>query len=119
MLQIGNEERMRCARVLSVQLRETTVMKIEFSLKKNMKFCGLTSIFSLCIVHFLVFLGPGKFGQNKVLYPYTAERRDVLGNTSPEAREISQGRGFCTPRPSRFPEGEISKKREKFKIRIS
>ena len=24
-----------------------------------------------------------------ILYPYTAERRDVLGNTSPEAREIS------------------------------
>ena len=41
-----------------------------------------------------------------VLYPYTAERRDVLGNTSPEAREISQGRGFCTPRPERLPEGE-------------
>ena len=30
------------------------------------------------------------------LYPYTAERRDVLGKTSPEAREISRGRGFCT-----------------------
>ena len=27
-----------------------------------------------------------------ILYPYTAERRDVLGNTSPEAREISWGR---------------------------
>ena len=27
-----------------------------------------------------------------LLYPYTAERRDVLGNTSPEAREISRGR---------------------------
>ena len=33
-----------------------------------------------------------------ILYPYTAERRDVLGNTSPEAREISRGRGFCTSR---------------------
>ena len=32
-----------------------------------------------------------------VLCPYTAERRDVLGNTPPEAREISQGRGFCNP----------------------
>ena len=32
-----------------------------------------------------------------VMYPYTTERRDVLGNTSPEAREIFQGRGFCTP----------------------
>ena len=41
-----------------------------------------------------------------ILYPYTAERRDVLGNTSPEAREISRGQGFCTPRPERFPEGE-------------
>ena len=26
------------------------------------------------------------------LYTYTAERRDVLGNTSPEAREMSRGR---------------------------
>ena len=34
-----------------------------------------------------------------LLYPYTAERRGVLGYTSPEDREISQGRGFCTPRP--------------------
>ena len=42
----------------------------------------------------------------RILYPYTAERRDVLGNTSPEAREISRGRGFCTPRPERLPEGE-------------
>ena len=41
-----------------------------------------------------------------ILYPYTAERRDVLGNTSPEAQEISRGRGFCTPRPERLPEGE-------------
>ena len=41
-----------------------------------------------------------------VVYPYTAERRDVLGNTSPEAREISRGRGFCTPRPERLAEGE-------------
>ena len=31
--------------------------------------------------------------------PYTAERRDVSENTPPEAQEISQGRGFCTPRP--------------------
>ena len=43
-----------------------------------------------------------------ILYPYTAERRDVLGNTSPEAREISQGRGFCTPRPERLAEGNLS-----------
>ena len=41
-----------------------------------------------------------------VLYPYTAERRDVLENTLPEAQEISQGWGFCTPRPERLPEGE-------------
>ena len=41
-----------------------------------------------------------------VLYPYTAERRDVLENTPPEAQEISQGRGFCTPRPERLPKGE-------------
>ena len=41
-----------------------------------------------------------------VMYPYTAERRDVLENTLPEAQEISQGRGFCTPRPERLPEGE-------------
>ena len=37
-----------------------------------------------------------------ILYPYTTERRAVLRNTSPEAPEISQGRGFCTPRPERF-----------------
>ena len=43
---------------------------------------------------------------NSRLYPYTAERRDVLGNTPPEAREISQGRGFCTPRPRRWPKGD-------------
>ena len=43
------------------------------------------------------------------LYPYTAERRDVLGNTSPEAREISRGRGFCTPRPERLPEGHLTR----------
>ena len=42
-----------------------------------------------------------------VLYRYTAERRDVLGNASPEAREISRGRGFCTPRPERLPEGNL------------
>ena len=42
----------------------------------------------------------------EVMYPYTAERRDVLENTLPEAQEISQGRGFCTPRPERLPEGE-------------
>ena len=40
------------------------------------------------------------------LFPYTAERRDVLENTLPEAQEISQGREFCTPRPKRLPEGE-------------
>ena len=34
--------------------------------------------------------------KDMILIPYTAERRDVLGNTSPEAREISQGQGFCT-----------------------
>ena len=27
-----------------------------------------------------------------IMYPYTAERRDVLENTPPEAQEISQGR---------------------------
>ena len=36
-----------------------------------------------------------------VMYPYTVERRDVLGNTSPEVLLISRGRGFCTPRPER------------------
>ena len=41
-----------------------------------------------------------------VLGPYTDERRDVLENTPPEAQEISQRRGFCTPRPERLPEGE-------------
>ena len=46
------------------------------------------------------------FNNKGRMYPYTAERRDVLGNTSPEAREISRGRGFCTPRPERLPEGE-------------
>ena len=42
-----------------------------------------------------------------IVYPYTAERRDVLGNTSPEARAISRGRGFCTPRPERLSEGNL------------
>ena len=37
--------------------------------------------------------------KRSILSVYTNERRDVLGNTFPEAREISQGRGFCTPRP--------------------
>ena len=36
-------------------------------------------------------------GAGSVLYPYTAERRDVLKNTLPEAQEISRGRRFCTP----------------------
>ena len=45
----------------------------------------------------------------KILYPYTAERRDVLGNTSPEAQDISRGRGFCTPRPERLPEGHLTR----------
>ena len=43
--------------------------------------------------------------KQKILYPYTAERRDVLENTLPEAQEISQGRGFCTPRPEGNLEG--------------
>ena len=30
-----------------------------------------------------------------VLNPYTAERRDVLGNTSPEKRQVSRGRDFA------------------------
>ena len=38
-----------------------------------------------------------------VLYPYTAERRDVLENTLPEAQEIFQGpRGAKSP-----PEGNL------------
>ena len=32
---------------------------------KNMKVGGLTSTFQVCIVHFLVFWGPGKFGLKK------------------------------------------------------
>ena len=37
------------------------------------------------------------------MYPYTAERRDVLENTLPEAQEISQG-----PRGAKFPpEGNL------------
>ena len=39
--------------------------------------------------------------------PYNAERREVSENTPPEAQEISQGRGFCTPRPERLPEGNL------------
>ena len=39
-------------------------------------------------------------------WTYTASSRDALGNTSPSALEISLGRGFCTPRPERLPEGE-------------
>ena len=38
-------------------------------------------------------------------WTYTASSRDALGNTSPSALEISLGRGFCNPRPSRFPSG--------------
>ena len=38
------------------------------------------------------------------MYSYTAERRDVLGNTSPEAREIS--RGVQNPRPREFSRAE-------------
>ena len=37
-----------------------------------------------------------------LLYPYTAERKGVLGNTSPEDRKFSQGRGFCALRPKRL-----------------
>ena len=33
------------------------------------------------------------------MYPYTAEMRDVFGNTSPEAREISRGPGMQNPHP--------------------
>ena len=47
-----------------------------------------------------------KWTNQVILNPYTAERRDVSENTPPEAQEISQGRGFCTPRPERLPEGE-------------
>ena len=43
----------------------------------------------------------------KALGPYTDERRDVLENTPPEAQEISQRLGFCTPRPERLPEGNL------------
>ena len=39
---------------------------------------------------------------------YTAERRGVLGNTSPEDQEIFQGRGFCIPRPKRLPVAILS-----------
>ena len=39
-----------------------------------------------------------------ILYPYTAERRDVLGNTSPEAQEIS--RGVQNPRPREISRAE-------------
>ena len=42
---------------------------------------------------------------SEVLYPYTAEKRDVMENTLTEAHEISQGRGFCTPRPEGNLEG--------------
>ena len=30
-----------------------------------------------------------------------------MENTLPKAQEISQGRGFCTPRPERLPEGNL------------
>ena len=36
------------------------------------------------------------------IYPKTAQRRDVLGNTSPEDREISRRREFCTTIPEKF-----------------
>ena len=41
------------------------------------------------------------------LYPYTAEKRDKLGDASPKDQEISQEQGFCTPRPERLPEGNL------------
>ena len=34
-------------------------------MQTNMKVGGLTSTFQVCIVHFLVFWGPGKFGLKK------------------------------------------------------
>ena len=43
------------------------------------------------------------------LSPYTDERRDVSENTPPEAREISRGQGFCTPRPEDNLEGNFDK----------
>ena len=42
-----------------------------------------------------------------IMYPYTAERRDILENTLPEAQEISQERGICNPRPGRLPKGNL------------
>ena len=33
------------------------------------------------------------------MYLHTVKKRDVLGNTSPKDLVISQGQGFCTPRP--------------------
>ena len=38
------------------------------------------------------------------MYPYTAERRDVLENTLPEAQEIS--RGVQNPRPREISRAE-------------
>ena len=40
------------------------------------------------------------------MYPYTAEMRDVLGNTSPEAREISRGPGMQNPHPREIWRGQ-------------
>ena len=39
--------------------------------------------------------------------PYTASSRDALENTPTSALEISLGWGFCTPRPSRLPSGNL------------
>ena len=50
---------------------------------------------------------PRAQGHSEVVNPYTAKRRDVLENTPPEALEISQGRGFCIPRPERSPRADI------------
>ena len=63
------------------QYQHTSVQSVKL---KQLMLCRPES------THFVQF-----WAQCCVMYPYTAERRDVLENTLPEAQEISQGRGFC------------------------
>ena len=57
---------------------------------------------------FQTFLRQNIFIRKNILYPYTAERRDVFGNTSHEDREISRGWEFFS---SRLPEGNLEGQR--------
>ena len=90
--------------MLSLFSRFTTVVKSCLSAAFGTEYsfwCALCGGMQACQA------ASNQYCPRSILYPYTAERRDVLKNTLPEAQEISQGRGFCTPRPERLPEGNL------------